>query len=126
MATLLMSGVDVVRYPMAPTRVDEHLQMLANVHRRRVLEYLRRGRRRHATVDELAEHLRTHQEMGEERRIRGVDRLRVVLKQLYLPQLDAEGIVDWDRRRDEVRYREVEVVEAVLDALAEDSVPVEN
>ena len=121
-----MVRVDVVRYLMTSTRVDEHLQMLANVHRRRVLEYRRRGRRDHATVDELAEHLRTHQDMGQPGKIRGVDRLRVVLKQLYLPQLDAQGIVDWDRRRDEVRYREVETVESVLDALAEDSVPVEN
>lgn len=121
-----MGLLDVVCYLMARDRVDEHLQMLANVHRRRVLEYLRRGRRHHATVDELAEHLRTHQAVGEERRIGCTDRLQVVLEQLYLPQLDAHGIVEWDRRRGEVRYREVEVVEAVLDALAEGPCPIEN
>lgn len=115
-----------VWYPMTPTVVDEHLQLLANVHRRRVLEYLRRGRRQVASVDELVEHLRTHQEWGSSADIRGRDRLRTVLVHLYLPQLDEQGVVDWDRRTDEVRYRETMVVEQVLDALTEDSVAVES
>lgn len=115
-----------VWHPMTSTVVDEQLQLLANVHRRRVLEYLRRGRRQVASVDELAEHLRSHQGRGSSATDRDRDRLRIVLVHLYLPQLDEQGVVDWDRRTDEVRYREPEVVELVLDALAGDSVRIEG
>lgn len=111
---------------MSPTVVDEQLQLLANVHRRRVLEYLRRGRRQVASVDELAEHLQTHQEWGTGANLQGQDRLRIVLVHLYLPQLDEQEVVDWDRRSDEVRYREPEVVERVLDALTGGSMKVES
>lgn len=111
---------------MAPSIVDEHLQLLANAHRRRVLEYLRRGRRQVATIDELAEHLRTHRELASGADVRGRDRVEIALVHLYLPQLEEEGIVDWDRRHDEVRYREPAVVDRVLDALPEDSMTVES
>lgn len=106
--------------------VDEHLQVLANVHRRRVLEYLRRGRRQVASVDELVQHLRTHQEPGSGADVPAWDRVEIALVHQYLPRLDEQGVVDWDRRHDEVRYRETEVVERVLDALPEDSVAIES
>lgn len=115
-----------VWYPMTPMVVDEHLQLLANVHRRRVLEYLRRGRRQVATVDELVDHLRAHQEAGWGADVRGRDRIKIALVHEYLPRLDEEGVVDWDRRHDEVSYRETAVVDRVLDALPEDSMTVEG
>ena len=121
-----MTGVRVVWYLMTPSRVDERLELLADEHRRRVLEYLRRGRRVHATVDELAEHLRRHRDVSGERRDVTIGRPRVDLVHRTLPKLDAQGVVDWDRRRDEVRYRGDEVVETVLDALGEDPVAVEG
>lgn len=116
----------LVCYPMSPTVLDEHLEVLANEHRRRVLEYLRRGQRQVATVDELAEHLRTHRELGSGGPSREDERLRISLVHLYLPQLEEQGLLDWDRRHDEVRYRGGEVVERVLDALAEDGMAVQN
>lgn len=115
-----------VWYLMTPTVLDEQIKLLANVHRRRVLRYLRRSRRQVATVDELAEHLRAHQgsEWGPD--VRGRDRVKIALVHEYLPRLDEEGVVDWDRRHDEVRYREPAVVDRVLDALPEDSMTVES
>lgn len=110
---------------MTSSSVDEYLQMLANVHRRRVLEYLRRGQRQRASIDELVEHLRTLQGGPASTGTRDGERIRIGLIQMYLPQLSTHGLVDWDSDRGEVRYRPNEVVEAVLDVLAEDSVPVE-
>lgn len=121
-----MKWVRVYWYPMAHSRVDERLALVADEHRRVVLEYLRHGRRRHASVDELAERLRTHQDSGEERRSVGAGRPRVDLVHVTLPRLEANGVVDWDRRHDEVRYRADEVVETVLDALSEEPVAVER
>lgn len=111
---------------MKPSRVDVRLELLADERRRRVVEYLRRDRRRHATVDELVEHLRRHQGVGPESRDGGPGRSRLELVHRALPKLDAHGVVEWDRRRDEVRYREDSLVEAVLDALGEDAVAVEG
>lgn len=93
--------------------------MLANAQRRRVLEYLRRQGPREATLEELAAHLRSYPD-APTGRIRGQDRVRVVLIQMHLPQLSDRGLVDWDRQRERVRYRQNDVVEAVLDALVED------
>ena len=107
---------------MTHASVDESLQVLANVQRRRVLQFLRRQRSREASLDELTAHLRSYPDAPADARIRGRDRLRVMLVQTYLPKLSAHGIVDWDRERERVRYRPDDVVEAVLDALAEGSV----
>lgn len=79
-----------------------------------------------ASVDELVQHLRTHRERGSGADVPERDRLEIVLVHQYLPQLVELGIVDWDRRHDEVRYRETEIVERVLDALPEDSMAVES
>lgn len=95
--------------------------MLADAQRRRVLEYLRRQGTREATLDELAAHLRSYPDAPSDR-IRGLDRVRVALVQKHLPQLSDRGIVDWDRERERVQYRQNDVVEAVLDALGEESV----
>lgn len=106
--------------------MDDHLQVLASVHRRCILRYLRGGRRDHATVEELLEHLRSQQLPAEGDRLPSRERLHVRLVQVDLPRLADHGVVEWDRRHDEVRYREVAVVEKVLDALTGDPVPVEN
>lgn len=111
---------------MPTTGVDEYLRTLANGDRRRVLEYMRRGQRRRATVDELVEHLRTHKEMRTNASNHGHDRVRISLVQMYLPHLASNGLVEWDREREVVHYRENEVVEAVLDTLAREAVPVKN
>ena len=121
-----MHPASVYRYPMALSGVDARLDMLADGRRRRVLEYLRRGRRHHATVGELAEHLARRADAGTDRQRRDGQRLRVALVHRTLPKLAANDVVDWDRRRDEVRYREDEVVESVLDVLPEDSMTVEG
>lgn len=109
---------------MAQPSVDECLRVLANAQRRRVLEYLRRQGPREATLEELAAHLQSYPDAPTDR-LRGQDRGRVVLVQMHLPQLSDTGIVDWNRDRERVRYRQNEVVEAVLDALGEVSVPAE-
>lgn len=110
---------------MTPSGVDERLELLADADHRVVLEYLRGGRR-HASVDELASILLATREARTGAPTDGGDRIRVQLRHASLPKLDAHGFVDWDRRNDEVRYREDEVVEALLDALPADPVTVER
>lgn len=109
---------------MTHASVDESLQVLANVQRRRVLQFLRRQRSREASLDELTAHLRSYPDAPTDR-VRGQDRVRVALVQKHLPKLSDQGVVDWDRQRERVRYRQNDVVESVLDALGEESVPAE-
>ena len=106
---------------MSHASVDEYLRVLADSQRRRVLEYLRRQGPRGATLEELAVHLHSYSDAPTDR-IRGRNRVRVVLVQMHLPKLSDPGLVDWDRERERVRYRQNDVVEAVLDALGEESV----
>lgn len=109
---------------MTHPSVDASLRVLADAQRRRVLEYLRGKGPREASLDELAAHLRSYPDAPTDR-IRGQDRARVVLVQKHLPKLSDQGVVDWDRQRERARYRQNDVVESVLDALGEESVPAE-
>ncbi|WP_148414798.1 hypothetical protein [Haloferax sp. KTX1] len=91
-------------------RLDEALDALGNVHRRRLLLGLRRRRR--ARLDAATRDAAVGG--GRDR-----DRLKVELFHVHLPKLADAGFVEWNRRRGSVargpRFDEIEPLLRLLD-----------
>ena len=91
-------------------RLDEALDALGNVHRRRLLMGLRRRRR--ARLDAATRDAAVGG--GRDR-----DRLKVELFHVHLPKLADAGFVEWNRRRGSVargpRFDEIEPLLRFLD-----------
>ncbi|UPV73121.1 hypothetical protein M0R89_11235 [Halorussus limi] len=83
--------------------LDATLELLANHDRRAIISYLRDATRQTATADELADHLveRRAARTGERP---GRSHVLSTLHHIHLPKLVDAGVVDYDARRQEVRY----------------------
>ncbi|MFA9416469.1 hypothetical protein [Natrinema sp. HArc-T2] len=62
-----------------------------------------------ATVEELTENLLEHDEISDDRR-----HITIKLHHVVLPQLAAQGFIEYDDRSQTVRYRELPVLEREL------------
>lgn len=97
--------------------IDDTIRLLARQDRRDLVGFFRGRGPETATVDELVEHLL------ERRQQRGFEpnpeRVEIELYHVHLPRLAEHGIVEYDPRNEEVRYRAHERIEALLDRLHE-------
>jgi len=88
--------------------------LLADDRRRYVLDELRTASADAVAVEDLVDHL-----LAFDRTATDPDRVRLALYHKTLPGLADAGVVDFDRRTGVVRYREHELVEDLLDAVAD-------
>lgn len=94
--------------------IDWAFELLARERRRLVLEKLRTASTEAVSFDDLTDHLLAH-DSGSDKR----DRVTSTLHHTTLPRLEDARIVDLDRRTDTVRYRGNELVEEILDFVAD-------
>jgi len=94
-----------------PTRLFD---LLADDRRRYVLDELRTASADAVAVEELVDHL-----LAFDRTATDPDRVRLALYHKTLPGLADAGVVDFDRRTGVVRYRDHELVEDLLDVVAD-------
>ena len=101
------------------TDLDSLFEVLADGHRRRVLDYLDDTDDEVATFSDLVDHVA---DRGGEETPADRDRIAVNLHHNHLPKLESAGVLEWDPRSEMVRYRGGPVVgEWVELALAHES-----
>lgn len=99
--------------------LDTRLSLVADRHRRRLLEHLRHNGTGNVRLDDLVDQLyQAEPAAGDDRRM-SWDQLAMQLTHTHLPKLAAHGVVEHDRKRGTVEYRPDEHIEAVLDGLSE-------
>lgn len=82
----------------ADAKLDELFEVLADGHRRRLLEYLEDAEDDVAALPELVDHVAD--ESADDR-----ERVAVTLHHSHLPKLAEADIVEYDARSETVRYR---------------------
>lgn len=98
----------------APPSIDETLELLADRERRRVLEHLVEKSTDSASIAELREQLGDGP-TGEPGCGSGLDRFELSLHHIHLPMMDAAGIVEYDARSKDLRYRPDDRLETWLE-----------
>lgn len=100
--------------------LDATLGLLANRERRLILDHLRDSTDSTATVGELVEHLleRKAQQTGERP---GYDHVMSTLHHVHVPKLVDSGVVEYDPRRQEIRYWGNERLERWHDRIREET-----
>jgi hypothetical protein len=84
--------------------LDTALEILANHDRRAIIEYLRDTSDHTATIDELANYL-VSQKAERASEHPGRDHLQTTLHHVHVPKLVDSGLIDYDARNQEIRYR---------------------
>lgn len=99
--------------------VDEVLAALADSRRRRIVRTLRNSDDDVLTVDELESKITSKGE-AVENTMGDQERVDVDLYHVHLPKLAEAGLVAFDTRNREVRYRSVDVAEELLTLIEDD------
>ncbi|MFC6767635.1 DUF7344 domain-containing protein [Natrinema soli] len=94
-----------------PEKKDELLTILANHHRRIVLNYFQNVSDDVASVQDLAEEI-IEQDTGEE------EQVTLQLHHLTLPQLADVGAIEYDQRSNTVRYQGHSTLEMMMGSIA--------
>lgn len=101
--------------------LDGRLQLVADRHRRQVIDHLRREENGATTFDDLVDQLHGGGSSSGDDPPRDRDALAIELHHTHLPKLAAHGVVEYEHRGGTVRYQPDEQVETVLDSLAGDA-----
>lgn len=99
-----------------PLSLDAMLDLLANSHRRYLLEYLRELPDRTGSFEEASKHVirREAARTGEQP---NHDSVQSMLQHVHLPKLADAGIVEYDVRSQAIRYQPNERLEALFDRI---------
>ncbi|WP_281193565.1 hypothetical protein [Halorubrum sp. F4] len=111
--------------PEGPTR-DEIFDVLCNERRRYVLEYLRESPDEALHLGEMVDTIAAWENDKEPVETEYADRKRVytALRQTHLPKLHETGMIEYDRRRGELRPTErMDDVQLYLDYVPEHEIP---
>lgn len=106
--------------------MDTCLRLVADEHRRRLIQQLRQEANGRMAVDELVTQLRREEFVPDRERPPDRGELAIKLYHNHLPKLANHGVVEYDAEAGTVRYRSDEQLEAVLDALPEDAPRVDS
>lgn len=102
-----------------PDRIDRILTVLADKDRRRVVEYFSRNGTETETVEVLGARLARLTVKTDGTAAPSTKTVRTELHHVHLPKLEEYGVVEYDARTGQVRYRPDEEVEAAVDSLAD-------
>jgi DNA-binding transcriptional ArsR family regulator len=100
--------------------LDACLGLVADRHRRRLLEHIRHEGDGEVRIDHLVDHLSRAEPAAAGDRRPSRDQLAIQLNHVHLPKLADHGVVEHDRERGTIEYRPDEQLEAVLDGLPEE------
>ncbi|NUB93787.1 hypothetical protein HT576_22705 [Haloterrigena sp. SYSU A121-1] len=95
---------------------DAMLELLTHPYRRATLQYFIDASDEAATIDEVTTYLVDHEsQQSGDQSDRG--RLEIAITHIHLPMLSEKGIIEYDARSREIRYRRHEGLEALLGCL---------
>ncbi|WP_227380896.1 DUF7344 domain-containing protein [Haladaptatus halobius] len=83
--------------------------LLADTHRRTILQYLNDQETDVATVDELATHVHAEVEA-----VPDPDHARTALVHMHVPKLADAGVIEYDQHDETVQYQDEPLLEAIL------------
>ncbi|UPV76452.1 hypothetical protein M0R89_20025 (plasmid) [Halorussus limi] len=98
--------------------VDRSMSLLASKERREVIGYFDRNDVESATIEVLTDHLEGTK-VETDGGTPSTRAAKAKLHHVHLPKLEAHGVVEYDARSGEVRYRPDERVEAILEFTSE-------
>lgn len=101
--------------------LDACLRLVADRHRRRLLQQLRHDSTGKTTIDDLVDQLLGTGAAPGTEQIRDREQLVVQLYHTHLPKLEDHGVVEYDLEGGTVRYQPNDRIEAVLDRLPEEA-----
>jgi len=99
--------------------LDASLTLVADRHRRRLLEHLRHNGNGEVQIDDLVDHLSQAEPAADGRQM-SRDQLAIQLTHVHLPKLADHGVIEHDHERGTIEYRPDEQIEAVLEGLPEE------
>ncbi|MGA9403059.1 ArsR/SmtB family transcription factor [Haladaptatus sp.] len=97
--------------------MSDILAVMADPHRRRLLDHLSSTSENRCSVSELADAIRSEADGT----VQSKKRMRQRLLHVHLPKLSELGLIEHDEGSNEVRYVESTPVETVLDQIRSDS-----
>lgn len=105
---------------MMEQSLDACLRVVADRHRRRIIQYLRHEANGTATFDDLVDQVHSRGSDSGNGLPQNREELAIRLQHSHLPKLVDYGVVDFEHRSGAVRYHPNEQVEKVLDSLSEE------
>lgn len=102
----------------SPLSIDDILTVMADPHRRRLLDHLSSTSENRSSVPELVDAIRSEADGGAQSK----ERIRQRLLHVHFPKLSELGLIEHDERSNEVRYVESTPAETFLDEIRSDSV----
>lgn len=102
--------------------LDACLRLVADHHRRRILQRLQREAHGATGFGDLVDEL-SDSRPGPDDESPDRERLAIQLQHTHLPKLADYGVVEYDRRSGAVRYQPDPLLEMVLDSLPEEVSP---
>ncbi|MCO8243246.1 helix-turn-helix domain-containing protein [Haladaptatus sp. AB643] len=97
--------------------MSDILEVMADSHRRRLLDHLSSTSENRCSVSELADAIRSEADGT----VQSKERVRQRLIHVHLPKLSELGLIEHDEGSNEVRYVESTPAETVLDQIQSDS-----
>lgn len=105
---------------MTTPDLDACLDLVADRHRRSLIDQLRNDGEGRTTVDDLVDQLDRGEHATSTDQPPDRDELVIQLHHVHLPKLSDFGVVDYDLECRTVRYLPNEQIEAVVDSLPEE------
>ena len=100
--------------------LDACLTLVADRHRRRLLEHLQHNGNGEVRIDDLVDQLYQAEQAAADDRQVSRDQLAIQLNHSHLPKLADHGVIEHDHERGTIAYRPDEQIEAVLEGLPEE------
>ena len=100
--------------------LDEHLKLVANPVRRRLLCELRKRNNKQTTTVELVAVLRHDGRLEVNNRSFGREELAIQVHHVHLPKLADLGVIDFDPEQGSVKYYADNQLEKLLDSIQHD------
>ena len=100
--------------------LDRCLQLVADQHRRRIIQHLRHEANGTTTVNDLLEQISSRVPDSKNGPPKDREELAIQFHHTHLPKLADHGVVEFEHTTGTVRYQPDEQVETVLDSLPEE------
>ena len=100
--------------------LDSSLTLVANQHRRRLINHLRHNGNTEVRIDELVDQLHQASPIAADDRQKSRNQFAIQLNHTHLPKLAENGVIEHNHERGTIEYQPDTQIEAVLDGLPEE------
>jgi len=100
--------------------LDSSLTLVADQHRRRLINHLRHNGNGEVRIDNLVDQLHQAEPAAIDGRQKTRNQLAIQLNHIHLPKLANHGVIDHDHERGTIEYQPDKQIETVLEGLPEE------